>query len=51
MANITIKDLGQCTINDAESFIRDLTDAELTLQGGGFWEWLGYGGWGGSGRC
>ena len=48
MANITIKDLGQYTVNDAESFIQDLTEAELALQGGGFWDWFG-GGWGGAG--
>ena len=34
MANIRIEDLGQYTINDSESFVRDLTEAELVLQGG-----------------
>jgi hypothetical protein len=48
MANITIKDLVQYNTNDADN-IRDLSEEELTLQGGGFWDWLGGGGWGGAG--
>lgn len=43
MANIKIEDLGQSTTNDAESFVRDLSEAELVIQGGGFWDWLGGG--------
>lgn len=34
MANITVKDL--TAYSDSGSFIRDLSDAELDLQGGGF---------------
>jgi hypothetical protein len=33
MSNITVKDLVNCTDNG--SFIRDLSEAELELQGGG----------------
>jgi hypothetical protein len=33
MANITVKDL--TAYSNSESFIRDLSDAELDLQGGG----------------
>jgi hypothetical protein len=33
MANITVKDLS--AYNESGSFIRDLSDAELELQGGG----------------
>jgi hypothetical protein len=49
MANITIKDLTQQTTNDSENFGRDLSEDELTLTGGGFWDWLRGGGWGGAG--
>ncbi len=38
MANITLKDLTNCTDNG--SFIRDLSEAELDLQGGGFFKFL-----------
>jgi hypothetical protein len=38
MANITVKDLANCTDNG--SFIRDLSEAELELQGGGFFKFL-----------
>jgi hypothetical protein len=41
MANIKVKDLisiaGTDLFNDSESFMRDLSDDELDLQGGGFW--------------
>jgi hypothetical protein len=36
MANIVVKDLVNCTDNG--SFIRDLSDAELDLQGGGLFK-------------
>jgi hypothetical protein len=49
MANITLKNLTQQTTNDLESFGRDLSEDELVLAGGGFWDWLGGGGWGGAG--
>lgn len=38
MANIIVKDLANCTDNG--SFIRDLSEAELELQGGGFFKFL-----------
>ena len=38
MANITVKDLANCTDNG--SFVRDLSEAELDLQGGGFFKFL-----------
>ncbi len=43
MANIQVKDLTQFSIagfdlfNDLESFIQDLSDDELDLQGGGYY--------------
>lgn len=36
MANITVKDLA--AYSDSGSFIRDLSDAELDLQGGGIFK-------------
>jgi hypothetical protein len=36
MANITVKDLA--AYSDSGSFIRDLSDAELDLQGGGLFK-------------
>lgn len=36
MANITVKDLS--AYSDSGSFIRDLSDAELDLQGGGLFK-------------
>jgi hypothetical protein len=42
MANIKVKDLTQCSItgidlfDDSESFIQDLSEYELNLQGGGY---------------
>lgn len=36
MANITVKDLS--AYSDSGSFIRDLSDAELELQGGGLFK-------------
>jgi hypothetical protein len=53
MANITIKDLtvnttGVNLLNHSMGFVQDLSEDELTLKGGGFWDWLG-GGWGGAG--
>jgi hypothetical protein len=36
MANIIVKDLSNCTENG--SFIRDLSEAELDLQGGGIFK-------------
>ncbi|PSB56548.1 hypothetical protein [Chamaesiphon polymorphus] len=38
MANITVKDL--TAYSDSGSFIRDLSDAELDLQGGGLFKVL-----------
>jgi hypothetical protein len=38
MANITVKDLANCTDNG--SFVRDLSEAELDLQGGGLFKFL-----------
>jgi hypothetical protein len=38
MANITVKDLAG--YSDSGSFIRDLSEAELELQGGGFFKFL-----------
>jgi hypothetical protein len=38
MSNITVKDLANCTDNG--SFIRDLSEAELELQGGGLFKFL-----------
>jgi hypothetical protein len=53
MANITVKDLTSITgvdlFSDSESFMQDLSGDELALKGGGFWDWLGGGGWGGAG--
>jgi hypothetical protein len=53
MANITIKDLiiktnGVELLNNSTEFVQDLSEKELALKGGGFWDWLG-GGWGGAG--
>ena len=39
MANITVKDLSN--LQDNGSFIRDLSDAELDLQGGGLFKVIG----------
>jgi hypothetical protein len=38
MANVTVKDLANLRENG--SFIRDLSEAELDLQGGGFFKFL-----------
>jgi hypothetical protein len=38
MANITVKDLANSTDNG--SFVRDLSEAELDLQGGGIFKFL-----------
>ncbi len=48
MANIIVKNLVAYDINNSAEFVRDLSEDELTLKGGGFWDWLG-GGWGGAG--
>jgi hypothetical protein len=53
MANITIKDLISKTnsidlSNNSTEFGQNLSEKELALKGGGFWDWLG-GGWGGAG--
>jgi hypothetical protein len=54
MANIKLENLtayklaGVELFSDSESFIQALSEDELTLAGGGFWDWLG-GGWGGAG--
>jgi hypothetical protein len=47
MANITVKDLagynitGSDTFNNSTSFVRDLPDDELNIQGGwSFWCWV-----------
>jgi hypothetical protein len=39
MANITVKDLSN--LQDNGSFIRDLSEAELDLQGGGLFKFVG----------
>jgi hypothetical protein len=39
MANITVKDLSN--LQDNGSFIRDLSEAELDLQGGGLFKVIG----------
>jgi hypothetical protein len=54
MANIKIEDLIKNTtgveiLSHSASFILDLSESELTLKGGGFWDWLRGGGWGGAG--
>lgn len=48
MANIVIKDLVEFSTTDSGIFERDLSEDELTITGGGFWDWLG-GGVGGAG--
>jgi hypothetical protein len=53
MANIEVKDLtsiaGADLFNDYESFMQDLSESELILKGGGFWDWLGTAQWSGAG--
>jgi hypothetical protein len=51
MANITIKDLVGYNTTDSKGFTRDLSEDELTLTGGGFWDWLGGGSGGFGGKA
>jgi hypothetical protein len=56
MANITIKDLtvnttGVDQLNHLMGFVQDLSENELKLKGGGFWDWLGGGSGGFGGKA
>lgn len=53
MANIKLQDLtsivGANLFDDDESFMQDLSESELIIKGGGFWDWLGTAQWSGAG--